>query len=129
MHITTTPKAAEAVVATTKARANRRQLVTAREAVKLKKQHTTPCADCPWARKSLPGWTGGTTPKQWLEAAHGEAVIECHTTDKQCAGAAIYRANVLKSTRHDEALRLPANKVAVFASFAEFLAHHQQEEP
>src|ERR1035437_695376 len=64
-------------------------------------QHKTPCVDCPWSKESLPGWLGSNSIGEWLAAAHGDGTIECHTKKKkrgawQCAGAAIYRANVAK---------------------------------
>ena len=67
------------------------QLLTHHEARHTKAQHKTPCTDCPWARKSLAGWLGGTTAQEWIDIAHGEpGTADCHTTDKQCAGLAIY---------------------------------------
>jgi hypothetical protein len=57
---------------------------------------------------------------------HGEAFIDCHcTTNQQCAGAAIYRANVCKSPRDKTLLRLEPDKALVFASSQEFLKHHK----
>lgn len=66
--------------------------------------------------------------------AHGEVAIACHLTIevdgewagnvKQCAGAAIYRANVCKSPRDPEIALLPQDKEKVFG-FGEFLEHHQ----
>lgn len=88
------------------------------------KQHTSPCSECPWRRKSVSGWLGPYTPEEWLAHAHGETVISCHKhRSQQCAGAAIFRANVFKETRHQEALRLPRDK-AVFCSNEEFTLHH-----
>lgn len=95
------------------------------EAVPGEKQHTKPCIDCPWARKSFPTWLGGMTAEEWLAAAHGEAKIDCHTVkDQQCAGSAIYRGNVCKSPRTSDILKLPPNRELVFANPAEFRAHH-----
>ena len=103
----------------------RRQLVTIDEAVKATGQHKRPCSDCPWARSALPGWLGSLTREEWIAVAHGESVIECHTMlGAQCAGAAIYRANVCKSVRHQDALRLEPDTDRVFATPAEFTAHH-----
>jgi hypothetical protein len=103
----------------------RRQLITANEAQTAKGQHKRPCSDCPWARGALPGWLGDMTAQEWVDAAHGEASAECHTLlGADCAGLAIYRANVAKSPRDPSALRLPADRVAVFASPAEFCQHH-----
>ncbi len=91
------------------------------------KQHRTPCSDCPWARKALPGWLGSMTAGEWLQAAHGEAEIECHTIlGAQCAGSAIYRGNVCKTPRYPQILVLPANRELVFATPKEFKEHHEQ---
>ena len=91
-------------------------------------QHTTPCHDCPWRRKAIPGWLGEDEAKDWIERAHGECAVECHTNEgHQCAGMAIYRANVAKSTRYPSLiLELPHDTVSVFASPAEFYAHHDK---
>jgi hypothetical protein len=120
---------------------NGRQLLTINEAVVTPKQHTKPCSDCPWARTAAPGWLAGETPANCVRDAHGEVRIDCHTkledcepSDQgepeesgwswQCAGAAIYRANVSKLTRDGETLRLPKDKVRVFATSQEFIVHH-----
>lgn len=103
-----------------------RQLISADEATVATCQHTAPCSDCPWARTSLPGWLGTLSPEEWLALAHGEGSAECHTRHgAQCAGLAIYRRNVCKSTRDPNALRLPADRERVFASPIQFLAHHK----
>lgn len=101
-----------------------KQLITKRIAVK--RQHTSPCSDCPFARKALPGWLGGFTIASWISDAHGDNVMLCHTRNKQCAGAAIFRANVCKLPRSTEALRLPADRLKVFASDREFETHHKK---
>jgi hypothetical protein len=104
-----------------------RKLISSSEAVPAKCQHTSPCSDCPWSREALPGWLGGPSADEWLKRAHGEEVIDCHTLrGAQCAGAAIYRANVCKRTRHPQALRLPADREAVFATPQEFKQYHEQ---
>jgi hypothetical protein len=106
--------------------ARRRQLVTFDEATFAKGQHRKPCSDCPWARDSLQGWLADLTPEQWIAAAHGETRMECHTLlGAQCAGAAIYRANVCKSVRDEATLVLPPDRRRVFAWSTEFLAHHK----
>lgn len=103
----------------------RRRLLTTDDAVPAKGQHRAPCSDCPWARASLPGWLGGLTADQWIRAAHGEERIDCHTlTGSQCAGAAVYRRNVCKRPHDKSTLVLPADREKVFATPAEFLAHH-----
>lgn len=92
------------------------------------KQHTKPCSDCPWRRAALPGWLGSLTAEEWLSAVHGEAQIDCHVQfDRQCAGAAIYRANVSKVPRDRTLLVLSPDR-SVFGSRTEFLKYHSKDE-
>lgn len=54
-------------------------------------------------------------------------MVECHLlTGAQCAGLAVYRANVVKNPRDRDILRLPANRETVFATPTEFLEHHKE---
>lgn len=104
----------------------RRQLISSAESVTANKQHTSPCSDCPWARDSLPSWLGGGSVSEWLQTAHGDAPEPCHVIrNQQCAGIAIYRANVCKKPRSPDALRLPPSP-KVFATPMEFEAHHNR---
>lgn len=94
------------------------------------KQHRAPCSDCPWSRKSIPGWLGPYDVKTWVQIAHANNLVDCHTRkDKhgdqwQCAGVAVYRANVCKRAEFS----LPADTKAVF-SWGEFEAHHERKKP
>lgn len=110
-----------------------RRFTSSDEAVRTKSQHRKPCADCPWARTAIPGWLGISTirqhalatPEEWINKAHSEAVELCHcTTNQECAGLAIFRANVCKLPMR--ALRLEPNSKLVFASDEEFIRHHTQ---
>jgi hypothetical protein len=96
----------------------------------------TPCAECPWRRKALPGWLGPHTAEEWNAGVHGDDEIACHLTipdgDTEedtskmttCSGAAIHRANVCKSPRRvPRENTLPADRETVFG-YGEFLAHH-----
>lgn len=104
-----------------------RKLVSSDEATLTKKQHRRPCSDCPWSRLALPGWLGGSTVEQWIAEAHGETRINCHTLKgPQCAGSAIYRANVCKLPRDPEILRIKADRETVFATPKEFKEHHER---
>lgn len=104
----------------------------------MSKQHTTPCRECPFRRGGLPGWLGGSSAETFIGQAHGNFWLPCHlhskyddpnwkndTTKPQCAGAAIYRANVFKSVP-PSLLTLPKNGEIVFATPAEFLAFHKR---
>jgi hypothetical protein len=96
-----------------------------------KQQHTAPCGDCPWARKSIKGWLGPYSVEEWKLIAHRDVIVDCHTRkeskDKhwQCAGMAIYRANVVKRC-DPPLLSLPKNETLVF-SWGEFEAHHSEK--
>jgi hypothetical protein len=105
----------------------RNRMTTYREAKLRKVQHTTPCIDCPFSRRAIPGWLAGKTPEEYCFIAHSDDVVECHTTSTgmQCAGLAIYRANVCKRAL-PPSIRLPADKENVFASPMEFLSHHHE---
>lgn len=111
----------------------RKQLLTSDDAVQVKNQHTKACSDCPWARTAVPGWLGERSAEQWLEAARSEARIDCHTrketrfTNWQCAGAAIFRANIAKLPRDARLLRLGSDRVRIFSNHEEFLAYHTRE--
>jgi hypothetical protein len=99
------------------------------------------CRACPWLRTSAPGWLGEhTTAAEWVALAHGEQPIACHMTIteadesgvgdwthpqiRQCAGAAIYRANVGKMPRRPDVARAAADTDTVF-TWGEFEAHHE----
>lgn len=90
-----------------------------------KKQHKTPCADCPFARTAMRGWLGSVSLDDWVVAIHAESIINCHTvSNQQCAGAAIFRANVCKMPRDPQILQLRKNTSLVFSSTMEFWIHH-----
>lgn len=101
-----------------------KQLITYDKAQKTAKQHKKPCSDCPFARTALRGWLGTMTAQEWMGAVQGEGIIDCHTTDKLCAGSAIFRANVCKSLRDPDAFELEPDRKLVFANYQEFLLHH-----
>lgn len=109
-----------------------RQLVSGDEAATCPKQPAAACADCPWSRKSLPGWLGTLDVVAWLEVAHGESTADCHALKGPdgepwaCAGLAVYQANVGKVPRDPGALRLDADRGSVFATPMEFEEHHRK---
>ena len=101
------------------------RLVATHEAQPTKSQHRAPCADCPFARCAIPGWLGGHEPEMWEGRLMGDGDIECHcTTNQQCAGAAVMRANMCKVPKSATALTLPSNKKLCFSNPEEFHQHH-----
>lgn len=99
-----------------------------------------PCRECPWRRDSTWGYLGPHTAQEWVEQAHGEAIIACHMTIKdvepggdgdwnhpamrQCRGAAIFRRNVGKNHRRPDVPSGPHDTETVFATNGEFIDHH-----
>lgn len=100
------------------------------EAVTVLKQHDKACADCPFARASLAGWTGRMTSDEWMKAARSDCRIECNTAKGpenehwQCAGASIFRANICKYPRNPDVLVLGSDRRLVFSKEDEFIEHH-----
>lgn len=99
------------------------------------------CKQCPFSRTIEPGALGGSSPETYLGQAAGPFVLPCHlhcdfddpdwkakTVDTpQCAGAAIYRANIgMAQYLPPQIHRLAPNVDAVFARSVEFLAHHKK---
>lgn len=103
----------------------KRRMKTYLDAKPCKIQHKKPCCDCPFSRESFPGWLAGFSPEKYVQLAHGDGKIDCHTkVGPQCAGAAIYRANVMKRPRDRICLELATDREGVFASPVEFIEHH-----
>lgn len=97
-----------------------------------------PCATCPFRKSSTPGHLGGSPAHTFIGQVNGPFYIPCHSTidysDPEwnkskamavphCAGAAIFRANT--GTPEVAGVKIDADKETVFASHAEFLAHHE----
>lgn len=98
-----------------------------------------PCEECPWSRTVRPRTLGGQPVTTFIGQAYGPFWLPCHrhtdysdpawATDlskPQCAGAAMFRdlvgvADELPAGLH----RLEGDPALVFASPAEFVAHHE----
>lgn len=97
-----------------------------------------PCAQCPFSRRTEPGLTGGTCPTVYVGQSIGPFWLPCHMDPKykanrldtdalQCAGAAIFRANIgVTELLPEQLLRLEADTQRVFANFEELIAHHMR---
>ena len=94
-----------------------------------------PCKECPFSKTIEPGRTGNSSPTILIGQAYGPFFLPCHmdpayTRDRrstdllQCAGAAVFRANVGVAEKMPEALlQLPASHDA-FETPEELIAHH-----
>lgn len=101
-------------------------------------QRTTPCRDCPFARHTEPGCTGGSSVMTYVGQAQGPFFLPCHNSPgyeedrnskqhEQCAGAAIFRSNIEVQDRLPlDLLRLPKDTESVFETLEEFIVHHNQ---
>lgn len=103
-------------------------------------QHKSPCSACPFHRGVQPDALGGSSPEKYVGQVTGPFWLPCHmhsnfadpnwktdTSKAQCAGAAIFRANVgVIDKMPDALLHLPPDPNKVFASYTEFYAHHKQ---
>lgn len=98
-----------------------------------------PCTGCPFSPAVTPGETGGSDPLIYVGQANGPFWLPCHNdphyegkqsdpkTVGQCAGAAIFRANIGVAERMPAALvKLPANDQLAFTNEAALVAHHKQ---
>lgn len=101
------------------------------------KQRKKPCPGCPFSRKCKPGELGGSPVETYIGQAHAPFWLPCHEDanyeDKssdvnevaQCAGAAIFRANIGLSLLMPPAiLVLPHGGEDVFSTIREFVSHH-----
>jgi hypothetical protein len=101
------------------------------------KQRDTPCKECPFRRDIAPGTLGGSPATTYIGQVNGQFWLPCHCSTNysdpnwktdlskpQCAGAAIFRANVGVRVA-PSLLVLPQNNRTVFNSFEGFLAHHE----
>lgn len=101
---------------------------------------TEPCKECPFRRKSMPGWLGPWEPSEMLKAIR-VAPFPCHRTIKEemsfddprtksmelCAGAALFLNNKPEKSRCVETAEYQAmlgKSDAVFASDSELVSHH-----
>ena len=106
-------------------------------------QHRKPCSQCPYRRRSAPGWLGAATPQQFLASTLGEEHMPCHAAvdyddpawresqypqAPMCAGSLVFMANTSKLPR-DPSLAAAVRQVdadhdTVFSRPDEFLDHH-----
>ena len=105
-------------------------------------QHTKACSSCPFSKQCLPGDLGGSPVETYVGQSVGPFFLPCHScngykgndsTDMskhpQCAGAAIFRANIGRAElMPGPLLQLFADSDPhVFDSMEEFIAHHRPD--
>lgn len=95
----------------------------------------SPCSQCPWRREAWAGYLGPLSAENWVKIANSDMPIMCHQTIEesdnyegtfQCKGAAIFRANICKAPRREDAAVGPQDKEKIFASAQEFTDHHER---
>jgi hypothetical protein len=95
----------------------------------MSRQHTKPCKECPFRRRSFPGWLGRNAPKEFAILAFNDVEIPCHLTvgkkEAQCAGRAIMWANQCKVARDHSVPRMTPDRTTVFSHIGEFTKHHK----
>lgn len=106
----------------------------------MKKGLKQPCRECPYRRESLPGYLGEASPEQFMATTMEDHQMPCHLTvdydredweegldeAEQCAGAAIFFANLCKLSRDRDRMKLPADREQVFSNPQQFLEHHKR---
>lgn len=100
----------------------------------MKAKITEPCNECPWRRKSPPGWLGGFPPAEFLAFVQHDIELACHKTcggsgePSLCAGALIHYRNRVKRP-NNPVVAAGVDKVQasadVFSWPWEFLDHHE----
>jgi hypothetical protein len=98
-----------------------------------------PCKDCPYSKTVIPGALGGSDPEVYIGQGHGPFWLPCHktcdftdpnwkkdTSVQQCAGAAIYRANIDRAFLMPISLQKLEQSDLAFGSPEELYAHHKQ---
>ena len=102
------------------------------------------CVECPFSRKSIPGWLGSSgNAEDFLKSLNGgETRLPCHLcvdwnsedlelsiqNARVCEGYLIYLRNQMKAPRNidlmRETRRVTPNRDSVFSSPGEFIDHH-----
>ena len=96
-----------------------------------------PCRECPFRRKSAPGYLGNDTADHFLALTMRDHEMPCHISvdyerkdwrntigsAQHCAGAATFFANIGKLSRDQGRAQRPKS-TAVFTTPMEFLKYH-----
>lgn len=107
-------------------------------------QHKKPCGECPFRRKSLPGYLGANDVSDFSSMAMSEQHMPCHSlvdyeddnwqTEQEqvegCAGRSIMWRNQCKLPHPNSPVPLlEPDKETVFSNIREFTQHHTKKYP
>jgi hypothetical protein len=105
----------------------------------MKLRHTKPCRECPWRKRSAPGWLGGHDPEFYTDAVADNEVPACHLRDfgpfnpksSMCAGALAVISNSAvdpwKTDGGPEAKARVGRRDDCFGHYRLFYEHHAKK--
>lgn len=101
-----------------------------------------PCNNCPFRRKSMPGWLGAGSPESFIDCMQRDEPLPCHQTVdyddehwlakwmlqrdskmKMCAGALVFMRNKLQNNPFAKVEKDHEN---IFSNSVEFVRHHRE---
>jgi len=105
-----------------------------------------PCSDCPFRRKAMPGWLGGSSPEGFIDCMQRDEPLPCHQTIdyddnphwletwmKQgddtgniCAGSLIFMANKIQRPHDRDFPTMEPDRENVFSNSVEFVRYHRE---
>lgn len=104
-----------------------------------------PCSDCPFRRKAMPGWLGGSSPEGFIDCMQRDEPLPCHQTvdyddpnwlvkwmkqggdtGNVCAGALIFMANKCQRPHDPNFPTMEPDHGAVFSNSVEFVRFHRE---
>lgn len=102
------------------------------------------CNDCPFRRKSMPGWLGHSSPEGFIDCIQRDEPLPCHQTidyddehwlakwmqqrdtGKMCAGSLVFMANKLQRSHTPGFPTMEKDTTNVFGNSVEFVRHHRE---
>lgn len=102
---------------------------------------STVCNDCPFRRKAMAGWLGGSSPEGFIDCMQRDEPLPCHqtidyndehwlakwmlqrNTGKMCAGALTFMANKLQ---HHPFTKMEKDHENIFSNTIEFVRYHRE---
>ncbi len=104
-----------------------------------------PCSDCPFRRKAMPGWLGGSAPEGFIDCMQRDEPLPCHQTidyddphwlvkwmgqggdvGNVCAGSLIFMANKIQRPHDPNFPTMKPDHETVFSNSVEFVRYHRE---